>query len=728
MAEEEELQVFPARSARVDPKDGAEGENNNVGDCGLSSHQPATSSSQDQEGQPPNSSSSSEGGSGEGRKLQKKDSGIEVEKSPSASTKDGGLSDCGDSVSECFMDSTAFSLSQSESVKSEDSPGQAEEEVEGVPPSDNPLHSTDASLSETSAAAAAAAAVNFQENVTMETTAHGVGGSDACASGTDAGAQVDGEEEEEEVEEEEDEDDDDDDDDDDVASITDSEDEYMAILQSVTEPHRKRRHGQLSNSNSYSEYDSDDDVRPHGEGDASMETGEKSEEAGKKAAPPSKHKWRAVRDLRRREIGASNRFMLPTVFRQSVQGSLQMVERLCLEHKMEHHRGCVNALHFNQQGTMLASGSDDLKVILWDWQRCKPIVEYESGHRSNVFQAKFMPLSQDCKVVSCARDGQVRLAVLSSTGVCKDTKKLAQHRGAAHKLALEMESRHVFLSCGEDAQTFQIDLRQDRAQRLVTTKENDSKVPLYSIHSNPSNPFEFCTGGRDPYVRVYDKRKINENVNGGVVKKLCSLHLERGYVKANVTCACYNFNGTEILGSYNDEDIYLFGNTPSDGTASVHRYYGHRNNATVKGVNFFGPRSEFVVSGSDCGHIFLWDKETEGVVQFLVGDDKGVVNVLEPHPFSPILATSGLDNDVKIWMPKAPENTSLGDILTQQKRKNKVSRERERPYEPEMIDGQMLWLLMHHFRRSARDRLRQEGGQLSTSSEEDTTSSSSDDG
>lgn len=50
------------------------------------------------------------------------------------------------------------------------------------------------------------------------------------------------------------------------------------------------------------------------------------------------------------------------------------------------------------------------------------------------FQTKFMPFSGDCHVVSCARDGQIRLADLSTTGVCKGTKKLAQHRGAAHKV------------------------------------------------------------------------------------------------------------------------------------------------------------------------------------------------------------------------------------------------------------------------------------------------------
>ena len=49
----------------------------------------------------------------------------------------------------------------------------------------------------------------------------------------------------------------------------------------------------------------------------------------------------------------------------------------------------------------------------------------------------------------------------------------------------------------------------------------------------------------------------------------------------------------------------------------------------VKGVNFYGPQSEYIVSGSDCGHVFLWDKETQEVVQFLEGDNTGVVRGLD---------------------------------------------------------------------------------------------------
>lgn len=71
----------------------------------------------------------------------------------------------------------------------------------------------------------------------------------------------------------------------------------------------------------------------------------------------------------------------------------------------------------------------------------------------------------------------------------------------------------------------------------------------------------------------------------------------------------------------------------------------------VKGVNFYGPNSEFVVSGSDDGFLYIWDRHSEGVVQWQCADINGAVNVLEPHPTLPILATSGCDYDFKVgWI------------------------------------------------------------------------------
>lgn len=61
------------------------------------------------------------------------------------------------------------------------------------------------------------------------------------------------------------------------------------------------------------------------------------------------------------------------------------------------------------------------------------------------------------------------------------------------------------------------------------------------------------------------------------------------------------------------------------------------------------------MSGSDCGHIFVWCAASGRVVAMLRGDDD-TVNCLEPHPHHLLtVATSGIDDTVKLWTPTAEE-------------------------------------------------------------------------
>eukprot|EP01116_Phalansterium_solitarium_P012000 TRINITY_DN27921_c0_g1_i1.p1 TRINITY_DN27921_c0_g1~~TRINITY_DN27921_c0_g1_i1.p1 ORF type:complete len:764 (+),score=251.43 TRINITY_DN27921_c0_g1_i1:179-2470(+) len=91
------------------------------------------------------------------------------------------------------------------------------------------------------------------------------------------------------------------------------------------------------------------------------------------------------------------------------------------------------------------------------------------------------------------------------------------------------------------------------------------------------------------------------------------------------------------------------------------RYVGHCNVRTVKEVNFFGPRSEYVMSGSDDGNIFIWHKRTGEVVQLLHGDES-VVNCITGHPFDCVLASSGIERNVKLWTPTAQTPNPLTNL------------------------------------------------------------------
>ena len=48
----------------------------------------------------------------------------------------------------------------------------------------------------------------------------------------------------------------------------------------------------------------------------------------------------------------------------------------------------MNTLHFNMSGDLLASGSDDPDIVIWDWAKGKKKIAYESGHLEGTFQVK----------------------------------------------------------------------------------------------------------------------------------------------------------------------------------------------------------------------------------------------------------------------------------------------------------------------------------------------------
>ena len=52
------------------------------------------------------------------------------------------------------------------------------------------------------------------------------------------------------------------------------------------------------------------------------------------------------------------------------------------------------------------------------------------------------------------------------------------------------------------------------------------------------------------------------------------------YCAVSVTIMLFVNVVVELIGTYNDEDIYLFDSSHSDGAEHMHKYSGHRNNAT----------------------------------------------------------------------------------------------------------------------------------------------------
>nr|XP_011458700.1 PREDICTED: DDB1- and CUL4-associated factor 8 isoform X1 [Fragaria vesca subsp. vesca] len=419
-------------------------------------------------------------------------------------------------------------------------------------------------------------------------------------------------------------------------------------------------------------------------------------------------------------------------FAHRLGGSEDLVLRLDIHGKLNKHQGCVNTVSFNADGDTLVSGSDDTRLILWNWETGKVNLSFDSGHNNNVFQAKFMPYSNDRSIVTCAADGQVRHIQISEHGQVESS-LLASHTRRAHKLAIEPGSPHIFYTCGEDGLVLHFDLRTGAPTKLLTCRGHDVRVrykpvvKLNAIAIDPRNPNLFAVAGSDEYTRLFDIRKYNWDGSsdfGQPTNYFCPPHLI-GNDQVGITGLAFS-EQSELLVSYNDEFIYLFtremglGPNPpismsSDGSEmsddpkskaspssmdtdekTVPQVYkGHMNSETVKGVNFFGPNCEYVVSGSDCGRIFIWKKKGGELIRVMEGD-KHVVNCIESHPHTMVLASSGIEHDIKMWTPKALERAPLPQNI-EQKPKAKNWMYRLSPHElMHLLSTQMRWASREH--------------------------------
>jgi WD and tetratricopeptide repeat-containing protein 1 len=92
----------------------------------------------------------------------------------------------------------------------------------------------------------------------------------------------------------------------------------------------------------------------------------------------------------------------------------------------EGHRGCVNALSWSDDGSTLLSGSDDKRICIWASDPSastslsphpfKLLDTIATGHRANIFSAKYLPNTSTPTIVSCAGDRDVRVFEVERLG------------------------------------------------------------------------------------------------------------------------------------------------------------------------------------------------------------------------------------------------------------------------------------------------------------------------
>ncbi|XP_054979113.1 DDB1- and CUL4-associated factor 6 isoform X3 [Sorex araneus] len=275
-------------------------------------------------------------------------------------------------------------------------------------------------------------------------------------------------------------------------------------------------------------------------------------------------------DVRQRSLGLQD----PARLRSRYLGRREFIQRLKLEATLNVHDGCVNTICWNETGEYILSGSDDTKLVISNPYSRKVLTTIRSGHRANIFSAKFLPCTNDKQIVSCSGDG-----VIFYTNVEQDAETNRQcqftcHYGTTYEIMTVPNDPYTFLSCGEDGTVRWFDTRIKTSCTKEDCKDDiliNCRRAATSVAICPPIPYYLAVGCSDSSVRIYDRRMLGTRATGnyagrgttGMVARFIPAHLSTK--SCRVTSLCYSEDGQEILVSYSSDYIYLF--DPKDDTA-----------------------------------------------------------------------------------------------------------------------------------------------------------------
>uniref|UniRef100_A0A8D0HQ47 DDB1- and CUL4-associated factor 6 n=1 Tax=Sphenodon punctatus TaxID=8508 RepID=A0A8D0HQ47_SPHPU len=275
-------------------------------------------------------------------------------------------------------------------------------------------------------------------------------------------------------------------------------------------------------------------------------------------------------DVRKRSLGLED----PGLLRRHYLGRREFIQRLKLEATLNVHDGCVNTICWNDTGEYILSGSDDTNLVISNPYSRKVLTTIRSGHRANIFSAKFLPCTNDKQIVSCSGDG-----VIFYTNVEQDAETNRQcqftcHYGTTYEIMTVPNDPYTFLSCGEDGTVRCFDTRIKTSCTKEECKDDiliNCRRAATSVAICPPVPYYLAVGCSDSSVRIYDRRMLGTRATGnyagrgtvGMVARFVPPHLSNK--SCRVTSLCYSEDGQEILVSYSSDYIYLF--DPKDDTA-----------------------------------------------------------------------------------------------------------------------------------------------------------------